>query len=54
MTGEGGPPGMTSVWKVVRPDTFGLYVAREIGALVSGFVVAAVATVALVRRRRPE
>jgi hypothetical protein len=54
MTGEGGPPGMTSVWKVVRPDTFGLYVAREIGVLVSAFVVATVATVALVRRRRPE
>lgn len=54
MTGEGGPPGMTSVWKVVPPDTFGLYVAREIGVLLGVSLVAGAATVALVRRRRPE
>ncbi|MGH2445397.1 MAG: hypothetical protein ACRDGD_05085 [Candidatus Limnocylindria bacterium] len=54
MTGEGGPPGMTSVWKVVPPDAFGLYVAREIGVLAVVFVVVGVATVGAVRVRRPE
>jgi len=54
MTGEGGPPGMTSVWKVVPPQAFGLYVAREIGVLLAAFLVAGAATVAVVRRRRPE
>jgi len=53
MTGEGGPPGMTSVWNVVPPDAFGLYEAREIGVLAGASLVAGVATVALVRRRRP-
>lgn len=54
MTGEGGPPGMTSVWKVVPPEAFGLYVAREIGVLAAAFVAASIATAALVQRRRPE
>jgi hypothetical protein len=54
MTGEGGPPGMTSVWRVVPPEAFGLYVAREIGALVTLFLVVGVATFGLVRTRRPE
>lgn len=54
MTGEGGPPGMTSVWKVVPPEAFGLYVAREIGVLAVFFAVVGVATVAAVRVRRPE
>ena len=54
MTGEGGPPGMTSVWKVVPPQAFGLYVTREIGVLLAAFLVAGAATVAVVRRRRPE
>jgi hypothetical protein len=54
MTGEGGPPGMTSVWKVVPPEAFGLYVAREIGVLVLAFVIAGAATLALVHRRRAE
>lgn len=54
MTGEGGPPGMTSVWKVVPPEAFDLYVAREIGVLVAVFLVVGVATVGVVRSRRPE
>lgn len=53
MTGEGGPPGMTSVWKIVPPDAFGLYVVREIGVLVVAFAVAGAATTALIQRRRP-
>jgi hypothetical protein len=53
MTGEGGPPGMTSVWKIVPPDAFSLYVAREIGVLLVAFAIAGAATVALIRRRRP-
>lgn len=53
MTGEGGPPGMTSVWKVVPPEAFGLYVTREIGVLLGAFLVAGATTVAVVRRRRP-
>jgi hypothetical protein len=54
MTGEGGPPGMTSVWRVVPPEAFGLYVAREIGALVALFLIVGVATFGFVRTRRPE
>lgn len=52
--GEGAPPGMTSVWRIVPPERFGLYVAREIGAL--AIVVAAAGTLAivLVASRRPE
>ena len=53
MTGEGGPPGMTSVWKVVPPDAFGLYVAREIGALGVVLVLATAGSAALVAVRRP-
>ena len=53
MTGEGGPPGMTSVWKVVPPEAFDLYVAREISVLVVVFLVAGVATLGFVRSRRP-
>ena len=54
MTGEGGPPGMTSVWKVVPPEAFGVYVAREIGALVALFLIVGVASLGLVRTRHPE
>lgn len=54
MAAEGGPPGMISVWKIVPPEAFGLYVAREIGVLVAAFMGAGLATLALVRRRRPE
>jgi hypothetical protein len=53
MTGEGGPPGMTSVWKVVPPEAFDLYVAREIGLLAGVLLIAGVATLAIVRSRRP-
>lgn len=53
MTGEGGPPSMTSVWKVVPPDAFGLYVAREIGALGVILVLATAGSAALVAVRRP-
>lgn len=54
MTGEGGPSGMTSVWKIVPPEAFDLYVAREIGVLALAFLVAGLATLGLVRRRRPQ
>lgn len=54
MTGEGGPPGMTSVWKVVPPEAFDLYVAREIGVLIVAFLVVVAATWGVVRSRRPE
>ena len=54
MTGEGGPPGMTSVWKIVPPEGFGLYVIREIGVLGLAFLIVGVATVGLVGVRRPE
>jgi hypothetical protein len=53
-TGEGGPPGMTSVWKIVPPETFGLYVAREIGVLGAVLGLTAAATATLVAIRRPE
>ncbi len=53
MTGEGGPPGMTSVWKIVPPEAVGLYVAREIGVLVTAFTLVSAASVFVVRRRRP-
>jgi hypothetical protein len=54
MTGEGGPPGMTSVWKIVPPEAFGLFVAREIGVLLVAFVATAAGALALVQRRRPD
>lgn len=52
--GEGAPPGMNSVWRVVPPERYPLYVVREIGAL--GLVVVAVGALAalMVRARRPE
>ena len=53
MTGEGGPPGMTSVWKIVPPDAFGLYVAREIGALGAVLILVTAGSAALVGVRRP-
>jgi hypothetical protein len=53
-TGEGGPPGMTSVLKVVPPEAFGLYVLREIGALMVVFTIVVAATLGVVRARRPE
>jgi hypothetical protein len=52
--GEGAPPGMTSVWRIVPPERFGLYVLREVTVLgVTTVIVGALAT-ALVARRRPE
>ena len=54
MTGEGGPPGMTAVWKIVPPEAFDIYVAREIGVLAAAFSIVTIFTVALVHRRRPE
>jgi hypothetical protein len=53
MSGEGGPPGASMVWRVVPPEALGLYVVREIGVLGGVFLVAGIATAALVRRRRP-
>lgn len=52
--GEGAPPGMVSVWRVVPPELFGLYVAREIGALALVLVIIGGATALLVGVRRPE
>lgn len=52
--GEGAPPGMVSVWRVVPPERFGLYVVREIGVLALVIVVLGGAAVMLVGRRRPE
>jgi hypothetical protein len=37
----------------VPPEALGLYVVREIGVLGGVFLVAGIATAALVRRRRP-
>jgi hypothetical protein len=54
MTGEGGPPGMTSVWRIVPPAAFDLYVAREIGVLAAAFLIVGGLTAGLVHRRRPE
>lgn len=54
MIGEGGPPGMTSVLKVVPPEAFGLYVVREIGALGVLLIIVGVATIGVVAVRRPE
>jgi hypothetical protein len=53
MTGEGGPPSMTSVWKVVPPDAFDVYVAREIGVMVALSLIFGLATLGLVSTRRP-
>lgn len=45
---------MTSVWRIVPPDRYPTYVAREIGALaLVAFAVGAVSMV-LVSARRPE
>ena len=52
--GEGAPPDMTSVWRIVPPERFGLYVARELGVLAAGTVVIGGLAAVLVGRRRPE
>jgi len=51
--GDGAPPRTTVVWRIVPPEAFGLYVAREIGVLGVVFVAASAAAAALVARRRP-
>jgi hypothetical protein len=51
--GEGNPPGMTSVWRVVPPDRYPLYVAREVGALAIGVLVTGALAFGLIGRRRP-
>jgi len=52
--GEGAPPDMTSVWRVVPPERFGLYVAREAGVLTATIVVIGGLSLVLVGWRRPE
>ena len=52
--GEGVPPDMTSVWRIVPPERFGLYVARELGVLAFVIAVLGGAAILLVGARRPE
>ena len=52
--GEGTPPGMSAVWKIVPPEQFGVYAAREIGALALTAVLLGGVALLLVGRRRPE
>lgn len=53
-TGELIVPGTTAVWLVVPPDLYGLFVARELGALMAVFIVGSGLAVAVVVSRRPE
>ena len=52
--GEGAPPGTISVWRIVPPEAYGVYVAREIGVLAIVLVAVAAGSVGLVAVRRPE
>lgn len=52
--GEGAPPGMSPVWKIVPPEQFDVYEAREIGALAITAVLLGALALLLVGRRRPE
>jgi hypothetical protein len=52
--GEGAPPGMSPVWKIVPPEQFDVYEAREIGALALTAVLLGALALLLVGRRRPE
>lgn len=52
--GEGAPPGTSPVWRIVPPERFGQYVARETGALALVIVVTGGMTVLMVRSRRPD
>jgi len=54
MTGEGEVPGTTLVWRIVPPEAFGLYVAREIGVLAIVLTMAGAVTLGFVVVRRPE
>jgi hypothetical protein len=51
---EGGPPGMTSVWKVVPPERHALHAAREVAALAAGTLAIGTLAIGLIGRRRPE
>jgi hypothetical protein len=53
-TGELIVPGTTAVWLVVPPELYGLFVARELGALMAVLVVVSALAVAVVVARRPE
>lgn len=52
-TGELNVPGMTAVWLVVPPELYPLFVAREVGALIVTFLVAAGIAIVVVHSRRP-
>jgi ABC-type transport system involved in multi-copper enzyme maturation permease subunit len=52
--GEGAPPDMTSVWRIVPPERFGLFVAREAAVLAVTIVAIGGLGVVLVGSRRPE
>jgi hypothetical protein len=53
-TGMGELPGLTKVYRVVPPERYPVFVAREIGALAVISIVAVGAALLLVRSRRPE
>jgi hypothetical protein len=52
--GEGAPPGMTSVWRIVPPERYADFVVREIGVLAGVTALLGGVAVGLVGRRRPE
>ena len=52
--GEGTPPGMSAVWKIVPPEQSGVYAAREMGVLALTAVLLGGVALLLVGRRRPE
>lgn len=52
--GEGSPPGMSPVWKIVPPEQFGVYLGRELGVLAIAAVLLGGAAFLLVGARRPE
>ena len=51
---EGAPPGMSAMWRIVPPERFGLYVARELGVLAVTIVVIGGMSLVLVGSRRPD
>ena len=53
-TGDGQLPGLTRVYRVVPPERYPVFVAREMGALFVVSIVAIGAALLLVRSRRPE
>jgi len=52
--GEGAPPDMISVWRIVPPERFGLFVAREAGILVATVLAIGGLGSVLVGSRRPD